>query len=309
MAVSFGWKRSESLPVNRNTFRIAIGVLAVLLIALSSTAYSVREQHTALVNRFGKNIDTIEEAGLHWKLPWPIDKVVDIDRRRRVFNTRNTEMLTQDKRNVILLSYVQWRVADALRFYQAVGSIEGADSKLDGLVTNAKIAALGENKLSAFVSTNPEDLKVEEVEASILADVRAVAFDEYGIEVERVGFKRLSLPEENITSVFTQMRAERQKEAQGLRALGETSANQIRKDTDLEVAKLVAAAEKEAEETRGAANAEAARIYREAQEGHEEFYVFLRQLEGLSKILGENASVILRTDSQPFQLLKSEDGE
>jgi len=218
--------------------------------------------------------------------------------------TRHTEMLTRDKKNVILLSYVVWRISDPLRFYQSVGSIEAGDSKLDGLVTNAKISVLGGYDLSALVSTTSEDLMTEEVEAAILENVVNNASEKYGVQIEEVGFERLSLPESNTRFVFDQMRAERKQYAARYRAEGEREAQSIRSNTMLEVAKIRAEGSEQAARIRGEAEAEAARIYAEAHSVDPAFYRFTRSLDSLGKVLNKRSQIVLRTDSPPFQLLE-----
>ncbi|MDA8018934.1 MAG: protease modulator HflC [Thermoanaerobaculia bacterium] len=293
----------KNLRVDRENFRMAVGVLVVIVILLSSIAFSVRERHTALVMRFGKLVRVEADPGLHWKLPWPIDKLVLIDGRRRVFDTRHSEMLTRDKKNVILLSYASWQVADAELFYKAVGTIAEAENKLDGIVTNAKIGVLGRYDLSALVSTNPEELRTDAIEAEILGSVKESARAKYGIDVGQVGFKRLSLPEENIESVFDQMRAERAKVAAGLRAQGERDAAVLRAETDLEVAEVVATAREEAAKVRGEAEAQAAEIYAKAHSAAPELFRIVRQLQSLEKVMGADSTLIMRTDKAPFNVL------
>ncbi|MFH1468297.1 MAG: protease modulator HflC [Pseudomonadota bacterium] len=288
-----------------NRLRTLVGALVLLGMAFFAFTWQLREGQVALRLRLGRSVGVIEDAGLHLRLPWPIDKVVTLDARQRVLNTRHTEMLTRDKKNVILLSYVIWRVQDPLRFYQSLGTIEAADSKLDGLVTNAKISVLGGYDLSALVSTTPEDLKVEEIERAILDDVSQKASEKYGVAIEEVGLKRLSLPEGNTRYVFEQMRAERKQYAARFRAEGEREAARIRADTDLEVAKIRAEASEQAATIRGEAEAEAARIYAEAHSVDPEFYKFTRSLESLQKVLGKKSTVVLRTDAAPFQVLES----
>ncbi len=289
--------------MNREVFRLAVGVLAVAVILLSTMAFSVRERHTALVTRFGKLVRVEASPGLHWKLPWPIDKAVLIDERKRVFDTRHSEMLTRDKKNVILLSYASWEVADAELFYRAVGTIAEAERKLDGVVTNAKIGVLGRHDLSALVSTNPDELKAEEIEAEILAAVQETARSKYGITVDQVGFKRLSLPETNIESVFKQMRAERAKAADGFRAQGERDAAALRSETDLSVAEIIANAREQAAQLRGDADARAASVLADAHAAAPELFRLVRQLQSLEKIVGEGATLIMRTDKAPFSVL------
>jgi membrane protease subunit HflC len=287
-----------------NLLRYSIGAAILVGLLFFAFSWQLREGDVAIRLRMGRAVDVVQDAGLHGKLPWPLERVVVLDGRARVLNTRHTEMLTRDKKNVILLSYVVWRVAEPLRFYQSLGSVEGADAKLDGLVTNAKISVLGGYDLSSLVSTDPEDLQVEEIEARILAEVADKAADKYGVTIEEVGFQRLSLPEGNTRYVFEQMRAERKQYAARFRAEGEREAAKIRADTDLEVAQIRAEANEEAARIRGEAEAEAARIYAEAHSLDPEFYRFKRSLESMEKLLGKQSTVVLRTDAAPFDVLE-----
>lgn len=287
-----------------NLVRYGVGGIVVLGLAFFAFTWQLREGDVAIRLRLGRAVDVVETAGLHGKLPWPVENVVMLDRRKRVLNTRHTEMLTRDKKNVILLSYVVWRVADPLRFYQSLGTVEAADAKLDGLVTNAKISVLGGYDLSALVSTNQEDLLSDKIEQAILDDVVAKANKEYGVQIEEVGFERLSLPKGNTEYVFEQMRAERKQYAARYRAEGEREAATIRADTELEVAQIRAAASEKAARIRGEAEAQAARIYADAHSADPEFYRFKRSLDAMRKVLGDKSTVVLRTDSAPFDLLQ-----
>ena len=121
-----------------NIFRYSLGGLILFGLAFYAFTWQLRESSVAIRLRLGRAVDVVDTAGLHGKLPWPIDQIVYLDGRRRVLKTRHTEMLTRDKKNVILLSYVVWRVSDPLRFYQSVGTVEAGDAKLDGLVTNTR---------------------------------------------------------------------------------------------------------------------------------------------------------------------------
>lgn len=292
--------------MKHNGLRWLVGGLAVAIVALSATAFSVREGHSAIVTRFGRPLREVTAPGLAWKLPWPIERAVIVDRRARVFDTRHSEVLTRDKKNVILLSYAVWRVDDALAFTRAVGTIEQAEPKLEGLLIDAKTNVLGGYDLAALVSTDPEKLAVDRIERDIHEAVAGVARERYGIAIEHVGFRRLSLPEENLTSVFNQMRAERAKQAAEFRAEGERRAQELRAETDREVAEILAEADEEAAKTRGAAVAEAQALYNAAHGADPEFYRFLRRLESLERLLGAGASLVLRTDSAPFDLLPGE---
>ena len=260
----------------------------------------------ALVVRFGDPVRVVDSPGLHWKAPWPVDEVVPVDLRRRTFETGHAEMLTRDRKNVVLVGFAIWRVTDPLAFHRSIGTIDNAEDKLDGLLTNAQIGVLGRFDLQALTSTDPDMLRTSEIEAELLAAVTGVARDQYGIEVLAVGFQRLSLPEDNVTAVFKQMRAERRQYAARYEAEGAEAAAKIRSTTDLEAARIRAAGAEEAARIQGEAEADAARIYAEAHRKDPQLYRFVRSLDALDDVVGADTTVILRTDSPPFRMLTSE---
>src|ERR1700682_6597539 len=189
--------------------RAVVGTLALAAIAFHATAVVVTEGQTALVTRFGRPLRAATQAGLHWKLPWPIDAALLLDMRRRVYETGQTEMLTRAKKNIIARTFVVWRIGNPLAFTQAIGNQSGAEAKLDGLLTNAAIGTLGGHDLSALVSTNPSDLQMDQIESELLASTAPVALGSYGVAIEQIRLERIALPEENVAAVVVHMRAER----------------------------------------------------------------------------------------------------
>jgi membrane protease subunit HflC len=280
---------------------LAAGILTTIV--ASSVVVAVREGQVAVVTRFGAPRTVWPDAGLHVKWPWPIEQVWRFDARQRLFNSRFVETLTRDKKNIVLRTFVIWSIGEPLTFLQSVGDLATAEDRLDGLVTNAKNAVLGRYELVALVSTDPTRLKVSEIEADILADVRGTARERFGVDVRQVGLKQLGLPPENVPFVFEQMRTERQQFAARYRAEGEREAAAIRSQADLDAAKVRAEATQKAAEISARAEAQAARIYAAAQSRDPELYRFLRSLDSLKTVLGQRATVILRTDAAPFSLL------
>jgi membrane protease subunit HflC len=283
------------------------GAIALGAIVFYATAVVVREGQAALIIRFGRPLRAATEPGLHWKIPWPVDQALWLDMRRRVYETGLTEMLTRDKKNIIVRTFVVWRIGDALAFSQAVGSESGAEAKLDGLLTNAAIGTLGGHDLSALVSTNPDDLQVDQIESELLASTAPVALHSYGVAVEQVRIERIALPEENVTAVFDQMRAERRQFAAKFQAEGDREASKIRSEAELEAARIRAKAAEEEARIRGEAAARVAKVYADAHSIDPELYRFTRSLDSLDKLVTGNASLILRTDSEPFSLLQSKE--
>jgi membrane protease subunit HflC len=286
--------------------RLLVGLATVLSLVFHATTFVVRVGQTALVTRFGRPVGVADEPGLHAKWPWPVDEVVPIDLRRRVYETGHTEMLTRDKKNVIVRVFAVWHVADSLLFYQSIGNYEGADAKLDGMLANAAIGTLGGHDLSAIVSTNASDLQVDAIEGELLSATVPLAKASYGITMDQIRLERIALPEENIQAVFDQMRAERRQYASKFRAEGNKEASRIRSEADLEAARIRATGAEEEARIRGESAAEVAKTYADAHAVDPELYRFTRSLESIGKLVSGNTTLILRTDSAPFSLLQDE---
>jgi len=282
---------------------MVVGALVLLAILFVACTHILRQGAAVIISRLGRPVTVVSQPGLHWKLPWPIDVAAELDLRRRSFETRHTEMLTRDKKNIILLSYAVWQVDDPLLFYQSIGETRRADEKLDGLITNAKIGVLGKYPLSALASVNSQDLKITEIEQELLRLTRPIASQKYGIYIASIGFRRLSLPKSNVTAVFKQMRAERKQFSAEFQAQGEQEAAKIRSETDLEVAKIEAQSAEQVARIGGEAEVTAAQIYSEAHRKDPNLYRFVRSLDTLETVIGSQSTVILRTDSAPFRLL------
>jgi membrane protease subunit HflC len=287
--------------------RAVAGSAALLAILFSATAVVVREGQVVLITRFGRPLRAATVAGLHWKLPWPIDGTMVLDMRRRVYETGQAEMLTRDKKNIIARTFVVWRIGDPLTFAQAIGTQGGAEGKLDGLLTNAAIGTLGGHDLSALVSTNPADLKMDQVESELLGSTAPIALHNYGVEVEQIRLERLALPEENVTAVFEQMRAERRQFAAKYHAEGEQAASKIRSAAELQAAEIRAKGTEEEARIRGESAAQTARIYADAHRIDPELYRLTRSLDSIDKLVTPYTQLILRTDSEPFSLLQGKD--
>jgi modulator of FtsH protease HflC len=291
--------------------RGVVGAIAIGAIVFHATALVVREGQAVLLTRFGRPVRAATHPGLHWKLPWPVDRAIMLDMRRHVYETGHTEMLTRDKKNIIVRTFAVWRIADALAFTQAIGlgNPGDAEAKLDGLLTNAAIGTLGEHDLSALVSTNPADLQVDQIESDLLASTAPVARRSYGITIEQVRLERITLPEENVSAVFDQMRAERRRFAAKFQAEGEREASRIRSEAELKAARIRAKGAEQAARIRGDSAAEVAKTYADAHRIDPDFYRFTRSLDSLDKLVTGNTSLILRTDSEPFSLLQSQEGK
>lgn len=286
--------------------RITLALALMALISYSMFAFPLHEGYKAVVTHFGKPTRTVEDAGLHIKWPWPIDKVYMLDCRKRVYNTKFTQTLTKDKRSIILLTYVVWQIENPLVFLQSVGNIKNCEDKMEGLVSSAKNNVLGNYELSNLVSTNPEQLRFGEIEKNIKEAIENTASKSFGVKILNLGIKRLAYPENNVIAIFNQMNAERAQYAAKYRAEGREKASMILSETDLEIAKISAEAVRKATEIKGEADKKAAEIYANANKQSAEFYKFSRSLEALETIVNNNAVFLLRSDQPPFNLLTGE---
>jgi membrane protease subunit HflC len=286
--------------------RLAVGLAALVAIGFYASVLVVQEGQAVLVTRFGRPLRADTRAGLHWKLPWPIDQPLWLDMRRRVYEGGHTEMLTRDKKNVIVRIFAVWRIGDVLTYAQAIGEDGNPEAKLEGLLTNAAIATLGRHDLSALVSTDPKDLQGDQIEAELREATVPVARTSYGVEIEQIRLERVALPEENVTAVFEQMRAERQQFAAKFRAEGEQDASRIRSKADLDAAGIRAGGEEQVARIRGDSAAQVAKIYADAHAVDPELYRFTRSLQSIQTLVRSGTTLILRTDAAPFSVLESE---
>ncbi len=281
---------------------LSIAILSSLaVILLYRSVFTVDETQFAIVSQFGYPVRSITTAGLNMKWPW--QSLLSFEKRLMVYNPRPSEFLTRDKKNIVVDSYVAWRVADPNRFLQTVNDLTGAEMRLHDTVWAAAAAALGNTDLSALVSIRPEEVKVQDVMRQVTEQSRARALEQYGIEVVDVRMKRLNLPAQNRESVFARMRAERERIAKQYRAEGEAEALKIRAEADKEKARIISEAYREAEKIRGDGDAQSTRIYAEAYSRDPKFYKLVRTLEAYKKVIDPNTTAILSSDSELLKLL------
>ena len=281
----------------------AIGAVVVL----ASSSVIVNENEDGLILRFGKPVRTLSDAGWYFHLPVPIERVKLIATRLQHGTIRLSETLTSDKRNVIIPMYFAWRVADPLKFLNNVETPTLASAKLDSLITSMRNSVVGRNEFSALIGE--KENRMPQLESEILALAQADAREHFGVELVSVGITEIKLPKGNTESVFRRMRAERKREASTYRAEGKADSDRIITEADTQARRLIADARKTAEEMRGKAEAEAASIYAEAH-GHDiEFYRFLRSLQSLRAVVDKNTTLVLDTNTSPFNLLQNKASE
>ncbi len=288
------------IPERFQKYVPAAGVVLALLF-LWQTLYAVRETEFVLITQFGKPMYTVTHAGLHAK--WFFQSSTFFDKRLRVYNPRPSEFLTRDKKNLVIESYVAWKIDDPKRFVETVGDPVAAEMRLHDIVWSGLSAALGTHDLEAIISPNPQQVKAGQMLDQLATLTGRSALAEYGIRVVDVRIKRINLPEQNKQSVYARMRAERERIARQYRAEGEEQALSIRADADRQRDEIVSVAYKEAEKTKGEGDAEATRVYSQAYSKNPRFYKLLRTLESYKKIFDDKTTAILSSDSELLKVL------
>ena len=282
-----------------NVRALALGALPLALLAASVFTLDARE--VAVVTSFGAPVRTLLEPGLVMRAPWPLHEVVRCDARARVLEVAPTELLTSDKKNLVVEAFAIWRVADPQKFLEAAGGVAAAEAQLGDLVTSRVAAAIGKVELQDVlaVDSTTGDL----LPASVRTDVATTAAERFGVEVLDVRLRHVGLPLQNEQSIYERMRAERLRIANAYRSEGEEQATTIRARADREAAEILAKAEREAAFVTAKAAETAALRYAEAYRADPALYELLGALDAYERTLGEDTVLVLPSDGGFFEAL------
>lgn len=294
--------KSES-KVPLRVLKIFLAAVVVVLIGYFGFTCKVQEGNCAVILRFGAPRQVVTDAGLYFRLPWPFESVVTYEGRMQYFESSKLETTTKDKRNIILQSYVVWRVSDPLLYHNSVGSQNKIDAYINDQVFSATNGVMGAYNLSGLVSLESESLKIDEIQQKIMEQVKANCEEKYGITIADVSILRISLPDQNLESVFEQMKMERQKEIDSILAVARRNAEQMMQDADTEAAGIIAEGTTISGEIQAKTEEEVAGIYAAAQAANIELYQFLRNLDTLVASTNSESILVVKADQYPFKIL------
>jgi membrane protease subunit HflC len=277
---------------------------AVLAWLVGSSVYTVDASEVAVVTLFGKPIATVTEPGLRVRAPWPVHQVVRFDARSRLLSVKPAEVLTKDKKNLVVEAFVVWKVSDAEHFLEAVGSAQVAETQLSDLVVSRIAAGLGQRNFQDLmvVGGQSSDMLPE----GLAEQVSQVSLERLGVEVVDVRLRHVGLPLQNEQSIYARMRAERSRIANAYRSEGQEKAVVIRAEADRQAAEILAGAQRQAAEIRAKAEGSAARVYAQAYAKDPEFYRFMRRLEAYEQMLDEDTTLVVESDGVLFGALQGE---
>ena len=282
---------------------VSLFVLFAVIIVGYSSIFTVAQTEQVLVVRLGEPIRVVTDPGLNFKAPF-IDTVISIDKRILDLENPSQEVIASDQKRLVVDAFARYRIKNALRFYQRIGSIQAANIQLTTLLNAALRRVLGEVNFITVVRDEREGLMTRIREQ---LDREA---DGYGIQVVDVRIRRADLPEQNSQAVYQRMQTERQREAAEFRAQGGQKAQEIRSKADREATVIIADANSTAEQVRGAGDGERNRLFAEAYGQDADFFAFYRSMTAYENGLRSNDTrFLLRPDSDFFKFFSNSSGK
>lgn len=280
--------------------KIILGVGAIFVLGMMSV-FTVGQTERAIKFRLGQIQKVDYEPGLQFKLPF-INNIKKFDARIQTMDSNPERFLTLEKKNVIVDSFVKWRIGDLMKFYTVVsGDIDQANLRLDPIIKNAFRDEFGRRNIRQLVSTDRQAIR------DILIKNSKPLAAELGMEIIDVRLKRIDLPEEVSSSVFRRMEAERERVAREFRSQGSEAAEKIRADADRQRVVTLANAFRDAEKLRGEGDAKSAEIYANAFGSDTEFFTFVRSMNAYKKTFsGSGSMMVLDPESDFFKYFKNQ---
>ena len=303
----------------RKHMGLIVAALVIVAALLASTVfYRIDElKDVALVKTFGEVTKVLRgsrDAGLHFKWPWPIQRLVRYDARTRIFEDVSVALQTGDKQQIIVTMYCTWRIEDPVKFHTSIEKVSLLEERLKDQLRYWKTAVIGKYELRAFVNTDPKEMRLGEIEAEILTHLHEEAARDYGIDVRGVGIRANALTEKVSQAVIAQQKSERERYVKDNRAKGEALAVTIEARASAAEKKILEFAKRKAADIETKGWVAAAGIYARFKKAPE-LAIFLRQIESLKEQLKDNSVFVLDSESSvpgidyfrrpPAQVLKN----
>jgi modulator of FtsH protease HflC len=282
---------------------VSLFILLVVAVVGYSSVFTVSQTEQVLLVRLGEPVRVVTEPGLNFKVPF-IDTVISIDKRILDLENPAQEVIASDQKRLVVDAFARYRIKDALRFYQTLGSIQAANIQLTTLLNASLRRVLGEVTFINVVR-DERDLLMSRIQKQLDRETAS-----YGISVIDVRIRRADLPEQNSQAVYQRMQTERQREAAEFRAQGGQKAQEIRSRADREATVIIADANSSAEQVRGEGDGERNRLFAEAYGKDADFFAFYRSMSAYESSLKSNDTrFLLRPDSEFFRYFANPTGK
>ncbi len=282
-----------------SNFRFGVILLAVVVVIVYMATFIVHEREIAIKFKLGEIVEADYEPGLYFQIPI-INNVLKFDSRVLTMDTPSERFLTVEKKNVIVNSFVKWRIIDPKLFYTSTrGDQRRAISRMTSIINDELKGKIASRTMREVISGERAVIMQE------VTDKAAIKIQDLGIELIDVRVKKVELPDNVSTNVYRRMATERQTVAKEFRSRGEEKAKQIRANADRQREEVLAEAYRKSEEIRGDGDATAAKTYADAYNQDPEFYSFYRSLQAYDRSFGNSNDIILLSpDSEFFKFFK-----
>ena len=286
------------------TMLLGFIVAAILLVAVFS--FQLSQTQVAVVTTFGRP-RLVDKPGLHFRWPFPFQRVYTFDSRVRCFSGgegKLEETMTRDGHNILVGIYVTFRISNAEVFFATLENMTKAEAQLNSLMRGAKNAAFGNYNFNQIVNIAPDRMRLDDIQKAILKSLREKA-KPYGLEIISVGINTINVPKTISEKIFDRMIAERKKVSELIIAQGNKDAERIKIEANLERDEILADAQAEALEIRAAADAEAAKSYKVFAD-NPRLAEFLLKIDALREVMKGRTTLVVDTSTPPFDMLKSD---
>lgn len=278
---------------------IIFGLLGVIFVGANSV-FTVDQREKAMVFRLGEIVRSDLQPGLHFKTPF-INNVRKFDGRIQTLDSNPERFLTSEKKNVIVDTFVKWKIANVDNFYRAVGGDpRQVNTRLNQFVKEGMRAAFSKQTISELISVGRDKIRL-----GLVQDMDVLG-EGLGVDIVDVRIKRIDLPDEVSASVYKRMESERERVARDFRSRGKEAAERIKANADKEGEIILATAYKTSQKLRGKGDAQAAKTYADAYDQDKEFFAFYRSLDAYRKSMGSgNDLIVLEPTSDFFKYFKN----
>jgi len=281
-------------------------ILGFFLLIIFLSLYTVDETQWGVVTQFGKPVKVLKEPGLYLKLPSPIQQVNYFDKRVFLIRTQPIQFLLKENKPIIISLFIAWKISEPLLFFEVVGYLKNAPSKIEDMVNSYLGNKLGNYYLEELINTDKSKIKINELENSLKKVVSNEIKDKYGLDIVKLGIVRISYPAIVTKAVYARMKTERETEAKKLRATGEEKAQIIKIEANKKADEIIADAKKKAIVIKGDAQAKAMEIYGKTYQKSKKYFDFMKSIDTYKKILKNRTTLILSTDSKLFRYLEGD---
>lgn len=285
--------------MSKNNILTTVGVLVLLILGFTSM-YIVKEGEYKVVLKFGEAVRVVEDPGLHFKIPF-IESVSKLPKYQMMYKSQQTQILTKDKKPILVDNYTVWRISDPEKFLKTAKTVSAGIQRIDETVYNTVRAKLPAINYENIISENTERGNINDEITREVADT--LRGDNYGIEVIDVRIKRTDLPDANKESVYNRMISERQSIAARYLSEGDEESRKVTSKADRQATELIAQAEADAKKIIAEGEQEAAKIYNQSYGKDPKFYSFYRTLQSYVTTLNNEPVILLPIDSPYTSIL------